>query len=138
MAKQEIVAVTAYTITEKFDNDENAYLVLESNILELDTWDITKRTTNTEIKSYVSTLLVGLGFPSTFYDQVHIVTDEGSSVLNLNDNSIRCAAHMLNTIAKHITKPYSKRVVYTDEQRTFAETLDELLSDVNKFIGKVR
>jgi hypothetical protein len=137
-SKQEIIAITAHTIDECYDNDGQPMFRLNSNILELVSWDITKRTTKAEIKLFLSTILSDLGFPSNFFNQIHIVTDEGSSVVGLNDHSIQCIAHILNTIAKHITKPYSKRVKYTDELKNYAELFDQLISDVSNFLGRAR
>lgn len=137
-AKQEIIAVTAHSIVEENNSQASRFLRLDSNILELTNWDITKNVDRIEVRTFVITLLNDLGFPATFFDQVFIVTDEGGSVTDLNQNSIRCIAHILNTVAKHITKPYSKRVKYSDDEKKYAKEFDDLISDVKKLIGKAR
>jgi hypothetical protein len=81
-AKQEIVVVTSHTIFETI----NEYVVqwrLESNVLDLTDWDITKKFSKNEVRTTVVGILSDLGFPSNFFDQIFIVTDEGSNVMNL-------------------------------------------------------
>jgi hypothetical protein len=91
-----------------------------------------------EIKSFVVSTLSDLGFPVSFFEQIHIVTDEGSTVVGLNQNSLRCMSHILNTIAKHIVKPYSKRVTYSENDKSYAKIFESLLSDITNFLGKAR
>lgn len=136
-AREELIIITCHTIAEK-SVDGHSIFTLESDILELVSWDITKKRTKDEIRAFLIKVLTELGLPDDFFEQIHIVTDEGSSVLKLNKNYLRCIAHVLSTVSKHITKLYKRDVTYPKELKPFADVFDTLISDTRRFLGLAR
>jgi hypothetical protein len=136
-ARKQLIIITCHTIAENYVDDRSVF-TLESDILELVSWDTTKPQNNNEIRAFLIDVLTELGLPKSFFDQVHIVTDEGSAILNLNDNSLRCMAHVLSTVSKHITKLYKRDVTYPKELKPYADVFDALISDTRRFLGSAR
>jgi hypothetical protein len=136
-ARAQLVIITCHTIAEESADDHSVF-TLESDILELVSWDTTKPQNNKEIRAFLIDVLDELGLPASFFEQVHIVTDEGSAILNLNDNSLRCMAHVLSTVSKHITKLYKRDVTYPEELKPYADIFDTLISDNRRFLGSTR
>lgn len=138
-AREELIIITCHTIAQK-SVDGHSVFTLESDVLELVSWDIYKKRERDEIRAFLIKVLADLGLPESFFEQVHIVTDEGSNVLNLNlnENSLHCIAHVLSTVSKRITTLYKRDVKYPKELKPYAGVFDKLISDNRKFLGSAR
>jgi tripartite-type tricarboxylate transporter receptor subunit TctC len=58
-SKKEIITIAAHTMSEVLDEHEQKSFYLESNVLELISWDITKRSTRVEIRDFLVTVRIG-------------------------------------------------------------------------------
>lgn len=143
-SKKEIAAITAHTIDSewffkrvKFIDFALIFRNLSSNVIELICWDTSKARTKNEMKQFLSNSFEKLGLPTNYMQNLYLVTDEGANVKNLTDKSISCAAHVLNTVTKHIIKSY-KYSTSTPELNEFAIKCSNVIEAVKSFNAGAR
>lgn len=75
-----------------------------------------------------------LNFHGLDISNIYFVTDEGTNVVHLGgDKHLRCIAHILATISRHITQPYAD-----DQPRVNVLAVESAINELHSFIADLR
>lgn len=92
--------------------------------------------TGLNVVEFVTEMLCDNGFDAEESSNVSIVTDEASN-MNEFPKHIRCACHILNTVAKRISEPY-KDSKLSPEVKKDCKSVQSALHTLQKLIVKLR
>jgi len=109
---------------------------LKSFILNFVPFPMDSLKTGLNVAKFVSGLLVDNGFEPDECLNVAIVTDEASNMNRIAEH-LHCACHILNKIAKHVTKPYSSSALAQNVMNDCKAVQDALMK-LQKVIVKLR